>query len=130
LATSRALQSPLSGCSTAAGNPMVRAICSAARWNARCSVPRQSAYACTPATANPVAANAASVMCTTCGPAASLNIAATGSTFTISPLTSSNPAGAFIHAFAHTTKAPLRAPLTATTTPAAKWARGGMRFQA
>jgi len=56
-------------------------------------------------------------------------IAAIGSTFTTCPPWSSKPAGAFIQAFAITTKMPEAAPLTATATPAQRWARGEIRSQ-
>src|SRR5207245_505944 len=75
----------------------------------------------------PAAAYAASAMCTACGRAAGFAIAASGSTFTARPATSSNPVGVFIHALAITTKMPDRPPLTATSTPAARWARREIR---
>ena len=53
-----------------------------------------------PATAKPVAQNAAIVMCSPCCSAARLNIAATGSMLIALPSTQSNPAGAFIHPLA------------------------------
>ena len=80
-----------------------------------------------PATANPVAAYAASVMCSVCDTAAALAIAAIGSTFTACPFTSSNPVGAFIQAFAMTTNTPDAVPLTATATPAQRCARDEIR---
>ena len=63
------------------------------------------------------------------GNAAGFAIAARGSTFTAWPFTSSNPAGAFIHAFATTTNTPEAAPLNATIPPAARCAPGEMRSQ-
>src|SRR2546422_7725740 len=74
-----------------------------------------------------LAAYAASVMCSVCDTAAALVIAAIGSTFTACPLTSSNPVGAFIQAFAITTKTPDATPLTATAIPAHRCARAEMR---
>ena len=66
-------------------------------------------------------------MCSACGNAAGLAMAATGSTFTARPSTSWKPVGAFIHAFAITTKIPEAAPLSATATPAPRCARAEMR---
>ena len=84
--------------------------------------------ACTPATAMPVAAYAASSMCSACWNAAGLRIAATGSIVAKPPAASRvNPVGAFIQAFTSTTNTADAAPLTATTTPAARCARGPTR---
>ncbi len=66
-------------------------------------------------------------MCSVCGRAAAFPIAAMGWTFTTWPATTSKPVGAFIHAFAITTKIPDAAPLTATATPAHWCARGDTR---
>ena len=82
-----------------------------------------------PATAKPVAAYAARVMWSTWGNAAAFAIAASGRMFVIRPSTTSNPAGAFIHALAMTTNTPDSAPLTATSTPAERCARGLTRSQ-
>ncbi len=81
-----------------------------------------------PATANPVATKAASVMCSVCWNAIGLAIAATGSMFVRRPFARSNPVGAFIHALAITTKIPESVPLTATRMPDARCARGEIRF--
>ena len=124
----RAARSPESGCSTAAGAATMSAISSARRWNAFAgSLSRRKAWI--PATAKPVAAYAASVMWMVWDRAAALPIAAIGSTLTARPFTSSNPAGAFIHAFAITTKMPDAAPLSATATPAQRCARDEIRSQ-
>ena len=82
-----------------------------------------------PATAKPVAANAASVMCNVCWNAAGFSMAAMGSTFVTWPPMSSKPAGEFIHALAVTTKTPEAVPLTATATPDQMCARGEIRSQ-
>ncbi len=74
-----------------------------------------------------MAAYAASVIWIVCGRAAVFPIAAMGWTFTTCPFTTSKPVGAFIHAFAITTKIPDAAPLSATATPAQRWARREMR---
>jgi hypothetical protein len=128
-ATTRALTSPESGWSTAAGAPTRSAMASARRWKARAGAAGRpsSRAAWIPATASPVAAYAASVMWSACWKALGFRIAAIGSTFVITPSTTSKPAGVFIHAFAMTTKTPDAAPLTATRTPLARWARGGRR---
>ena len=59
-----------------------------------------------PATPSPVAAYAASVMWSVCENAAGFAIAANGLTLMAFPPMTSNPVGAFIHAFAMTTKMP------------------------
>ena len=68
-------------------------------------------------------------MCSVCGNAAGVIIAATGSMLVNLPSTSVKPRGVFIHAFAITTKMPEIAPLTATTIPEATCARAEMRSQ-
>jgi hypothetical protein len=66
-------------------------------------------------------------MCRHCPKAAGLRMAARGSTSTAFPSTRRNPVGVFIHALAMTTNTPEMAPLNATSTPEARWARGGTR---
>ena len=61
-------------------------------------------------------------MCRTCAPEAGFIIAASGFTSTTRPSTRRKPAGVFIHALAVTTNIPEHAPLTATMTPAKRWA--------
>ena len=54
-----------------------------------------------------------------------LKITPTGSTSTTAPVESSvTPSGEFIHAFAATTEALPRTPVTAMGTPVQKWAHG------
>ncbi len=72
----------------------------------------------------PVAAYAARIMCSACGNAAGVPIAAIGSMSANLPSTSVKPVGVFIHALAMTTKTPEAAPLTATRMPATRCARG------
>jgi hypothetical protein len=75
----------------------------------------------------PVVAKAASVMCSACGKEAGPSIAAMGSMSVGLPSTSVKPVGAFIQAFAKTTKMPETVPLTATATPAHQCARAERR---
>ena len=85
--------------------------------------------ACTPATASPVAAYAASSMCNASGKDDGLSMPAIGSTLTIVPLEISKPVGVFIQPFTITTKTADAAPLAATMAPAARCARAEMRVQ-
>ncbi len=64
-----------------------------------------------------------------CDSAAAFPMAARGFTAVTRPATKVKPAGAFIHALAMTTNTPEAAPLTATATPAPRWARGEIRSQ-
>ena len=63
-------------------------------------------------------------MCSVWGNAAGVPIAAMGSMLLKEPFASVKPVGVFIQAFAMTTKMPDAAPLSATRTPASRWARG------
>ncbi len=68
-------------------------------------------------------------MWSTSGSAAGVRIAATTSTSVILPPTIRKPAGVFIQALAITTNTAEAAPLAATISPAAMWARRPMRSQ-
>ena len=80
-----------------------------------------------PATRNPVAAKAASSICTVSWKANGCNNGTKGLTLAIRPSMVSKPVGAFIQALTVTTKIAEAAPLAATTNPAAKCARWEMR---
>ena len=67
-------------------------------------------------------------MCNTSCKLAGFNIAAMGSMLVILPSINLKPVGAFIHAFAVTTKTPERIPLSAMSTPQSQWTTGGSRF--
>jgi hypothetical protein len=118
--------SPETGWTMAAGTPTMRPMLSALRWNALPGS-RRSKNAWIAATAKPVAAKAAMVMCSVCCNADGFNIARMGSIAMTRPPSRSRPAGVFIHEFAITTKTPESAPLTATRMPAARCARDETR---
>ncbi len=82
-----------------------------------------------PATAKPVAAYEASVMCSVCWKAIGFSMAAIGSTWASCPFTTSKPVGAFIQAFAITTKMPDSGAAHRDEDAGPEWARGEIRSQ-
>ena len=77
----------------------------------------------------PVTMNAATSMCTDCGPVAGLNMAPSGSTPVILPSTRSKPRGWFIQALALTTQKVPTIPAIRIGTAAHMCVRAGRRSQ-
>ena len=129
-ATVRALMSPESGCSTAAGAPIEQRERQRVAMKRRIATLRSTNARECPATARPVAAYAASSMCSACWNVDGLNMPGDRIDAARSVRRSHvSPVGVFIHALTITTNTADAAPLTATITPAARCARGEIRSQ-